>query len=142
MKPNEKFIQLLAKISKAGCVAEPEVMEYSAKKICILCCREVIQELAIGKINSVSIQQELDYHNRLLYWNDVLSIVEKEDTWKPKATPINSVVCPECEGKKELVYSCCTGEPVDNDLMICPTCKEHLGEEPCFTCGGTGIQYV
>lgn len=58
-------------------------------------------------------------------------------------TPIKPVtedriVCPECDGKKELVYSCCTGEPVDNDLMMCPQCMEHLGEEPCNTCSGAG----
>jgi DnaJ-class molecular chaperone len=47
-------------------------------------------------------------------------------------------ICPECNGRKELVYSCCTGDPVFNDEMMCPDCHEHLGEEPCFTCEGKG----
>lgn len=46
--------------------------------------------------------------------------------------------CPECNGKKEMVYSCCTGEAVDNDIMMCPKCHEHLGFEDCQTCEGTG----
>jgi DnaJ-class molecular chaperone len=49
------------------------------------------------------------------------------------------LTCPECNGKKDMVYSCCTGEPVDNDYMLCPVCREHLGEEPCNTCGGDGF---
>lgn len=49
-----------------------------------------------------------------------------------------SVICPECDGKKQMVYSCCTGEPVDSDYMMCPQCLEHLGEEPCITCAGSG----
>lgn len=52
--------------------------------------------------------------------------------------PEGSIICPECEGKKYLVYSCCTGEIVDNDFMMCPRCKEHLGEEDCTTCEGKG----
>ncbi len=50
-------------------------------------------------------------------------------------------VCPECEGKKTMVYSCCTGESVSNDIMMCPICKEHLGEENCWTCSGIGSIY-
>jgi hypothetical protein len=56
-----------------------------------------------------------------------------------KELEIGQIICPECDGKKELVYSCCTGEAVDNDYMLCPICKEHLGEEPCYTCGGVGF---
>lgn len=52
--------------------------------------------------------------------------------------PEGCTLCPECEGAKELVYSCCTGEPVYNESMMCPVCHEHLGEEPCFTCYGLG----
>lgn len=48
------------------------------------------------------------------------------------------VICPECDGRKEMVYSCCTGDPVFNDEMMCPQCMEHLGEEPCYTCEGAG----
>lgn len=52
--------------------------------------------------------------------------------------PEGHELCPECEGAKELVYSCCTGDIVSNDIMMCPVCHEHLGEEPCFTCDGKG----
>jgi hypothetical protein len=52
---------------------------------------------------------------------------------------MNKITCPECNGKKERVYSCCTGEHVDDDAMMCPECHEHLGEEPCFTCNGEGV---
>jgi sarcosine oxidase delta subunit len=48
------------------------------------------------------------------------------------------IICPECNSKKVRVYSCCTGDHVDSDIMVCPVCKEHLGEENCFTCKGEG----
>jgi len=48
------------------------------------------------------------------------------------------VICPECDGEKGRVYSCCTGEHTDNDHMMCPVCREHLGEEDCYTCKGYG----
>lgn len=51
----------------------------------------------------------------------------------------DKIICPECNGYKIRVYSCCTGEHVDNDIMMCPVCHEHLGEEPCYTCDGTGV---
>lgn len=47
--------------------------------------------------------------------------------------------CPDCEGSKVRVYSCCTGEHVDNDYQLCPVCMEHLCEEECETCYGKGI---
>lgn len=28
-----------------------------------------------------------------------------------------------------LVSKCCGAGPVDDDIMICPDCKEHLGDE-------------
>lgn len=46
--------------------------------------------------------------------------------------------CEECKGKGYGVWSCCTGELVANDIMLCPTCYEHLGEEDCWECKGTG----
>lgn len=49
------------------------------------------------------------------------------------------VICPECDGAKQRVYSCCTGEHVENDWMLCPECHEHLGEEDCITCDGKGF---
>lgn len=47
--------------------------------------------------------------------------------------------CPECDGKGELVYDCCSGDIVNEDVMICPICHEHLGEDDCKNCEGTGI---
>lgn len=54
------------------------------------------------------------------------------------SNPTTTQPCPTCNGSGEAVYSCCTGEPVDNDFMICPVCHEHLGEEQCQECKGTG----
>lgn len=48
------------------------------------------------------------------------------------------VECPTCNGSGEAVFSCCTGEVVHDDIMVCPECREHLGEETCEDCGGTG----
>jgi len=47
-------------------------------------------------------------------------------------------VCEDCNGTGQAVYSCCTGDIIYSDLMMCPHCKEHLGEEDCYTCNGTG----
>ena len=52
--------------------------------------------------------------------------------------PTKSSLCPSCNGTGKAVYSCCTGEIVTGDILICPKCKEHLGEEVCQQCGGTG----
>ena len=48
------------------------------------------------------------------------------------------VQCETCNGKGEAVFSCCTGEVVNDDIMMCPSCYEHLGEEECPDCEGTG----
>ena len=48
------------------------------------------------------------------------------------------IECPECQGKGKVAYSCCNQEPVDSDIMMCPICQEHVGEEECYTCGGAG----
>lgn len=55
-----------------------------------------------------------------------------------KEIPEGHEECPTCNGKGEAVISCCTGEVVDDDIMMCPTCKEHLGEETCPDCDGKG----
>jgi DnaJ-class molecular chaperone len=46
--------------------------------------------------------------------------------------------CETCNGSGEAVFSCCTGEVVHDDIMMCPVCHEHLGEEECPDCEGTG----
>lgn len=51
---------------------------------------------------------------------------------------MNIIECPDCNGEKEVYYSCCTGEIERNDYHICPCCKEHLGLETCNTCDGKG----
>jgi len=48
------------------------------------------------------------------------------------------VKCNECNGTGEAVYSCCTGQVITGDILMCPDCHEHLGEEPCQACDGTG----
>lgn len=50
----------------------------------------------------------------------------------------NKIKCESCNGRGWGVWSCCTGEPVDRDIMMCPKCYEHLGEEDCYDCDGTG----
>lgn len=46
--------------------------------------------------------------------------------------------CQECNGTGEAVYSCCTGQVIIGDILMCPKCKEHLGYETCQLCNGTG----
>lgn len=53
--------------------------------------------------------------------------------------PVGMEACPDCDGKGEAYFSCCSGERVDADMPICPQCKEHLGEDECPTCNGTGL---
>ena len=48
------------------------------------------------------------------------------------------VECPTCIGKGEAMFSCCTGEAIFDDSDLCPTCYEHMGEEECIDCHGTG----
>lgn len=50
--------------------------------------------------------------------------------------------CEECEGTGEVYYSCC-GDDIRHQLPendLCPTCKEHCGDEGeiCEECKGTG----
>lgn len=47
--------------------------------------------------------------------------------------------CEACSGKGEGIWSCCTGDRVDEDYAMCPRCHEHLGEEECQECDGTGL---
>jgi hypothetical protein len=47
--------------------------------------------------------------------------------------------CETCNGKGVAMFSCCTGEVVDEDMGLCPSCYEHLGEDTCEDCNGTGI---
>lgn len=56
-------------------------------------------------------------------------------TNQPKFIP-----CDECEGTGKTYYSCCGDDMRGADIDICPTCKEHQGDEgePCDTCNGTG----
>jgi len=51
----------------------------------------------------------------------------------------NVMTCPTCGGSGECFISCCTGEVVNNDLQMCPVCHEHLGEEECPSCHGSGV---
>jgi len=46
--------------------------------------------------------------------------------------------CSACHGKGSGYFSCCSGEIVDEDVAMCPECYEHLGEEECELCDGTG----
>ena len=48
--------------------------------------------------------------------------------------------CQTCNGAGEAVFSCCTGEVVNHDIQMCPECYEHLGEEECYDCNGTGLE--
>jgi DnaJ-class molecular chaperone len=46
--------------------------------------------------------------------------------------------CPTCNGKKEVMISCCTQEVIHDDSDFCPKCFEHMGLEECPDCEGTG----
>lgn len=48
-----------------------------------------------------------------------------------KEIPQGHKECDTCGGKGEAVFSCCSGEVVSDDIMLCPECYEHLGEEEC-----------
>lgn len=48
------------------------------------------------------------------------------------------IQCPTCDGKGEAVISCCTGEVIRDDYQMCPECHEHLGEDTCPDCEGSG----
>lgn len=55
-----------------------------------------------------------------------------------KVIPEGMEQCDECDGTGEACYSCCTGDVITGDYLICPTCKEWLGEEECVLCEGKG----
>jgi DnaJ-class molecular chaperone len=57
---------------------------------------------------------------------------------KTKEIPAGHKECVTCDGEGEAVFSCCSGEVVSDDMMICPECHEHLGEEECTDCDGKG----
>lgn len=43
---------------------------------------------------------------------------------------------------KEVMISCCTEEVIEDDIDLCPKCKEHMGLEPCPDCDGTGVVLI
>ena len=47
------------------------------------------------------------------------------------------ICCESCNSSGEVMYSCCTGDIIEDDMAICPTCYEHLGDEECYDCRGT-----
>lgn len=54
----------------------------------------------------------------------------------------NNTECSNCEGTGEVYFSCC-GDDIRHQLPeddLCPTCKEHCGDESekCEECNGTG----
>lgn len=59
-----------------------------------------------------------------------------------KIIPEGFEECPVCNGKGEAMFSCCTGDRVDEDYGRCPTCKEGLSESECEDCEGTGLVKV
>jgi hypothetical protein len=50
------------------------------------------------------------------------------------------IECSECEGTGKVYYSCCGDDMRGFDIDLCPTCKEHCGDdgEVCESCNGTG----
>jgi len=47
--------------------------------------------------------------------------------------------CPDCKGTGVAAMSdCCSDENVDEDILICPSCKEHCGLMLCDICIGSG----
>lgn len=55
-----------------------------------------------------------------------------------KEIPAGHKECETCNGKGEVMLSCCTGEVVEDDIAMCPKCHEHLGDETCPDCDGEG----
>lgn len=53
---------------------------------------------------------------------------------------MSAIKCKSCNGTGQAYVSCCTQEIVDSDIAMCPVCKEHLGEEDCPDCDGTGYE--
>ena len=58
---------------------------------------------------------------------------------RQKTIPEGYQECPDCHGKGECVRSCCSGDIIVGDILICPQCYEHLGEDICELCEGKGI---
>lgn len=56
-----------------------------------------------------------------------------------KEIPEGFEECPVCDGKGEAYFSCCGGEIVDEDMPLCPGCRDWVGESECEECGGTGL---
>ena len=46
--------------------------------------------------------------------------------------------CPTCRDTGECVTSCCTGDVITDDYVICSVCFEHCGEGECPDCEGSG----
>lgn len=46
--------------------------------------------------------------------------------------------CEACQGTGIAETSNCCDAPYDNDYMICSDCHEHLGDQTCIECDGTG----
>ena len=51
---------------------------------------------------------------------------------------VDKIKCKTCHGSGQVVISCCTQEVINDDIQMCPKCFEHLGEEDCPDCDGTG----
>lgn len=47
--------------------------------------------------------------------------------------------CQDCDGTGKVSLSNCCGADVDDDILICPACKEHCDVSDCDTCDGTGL---
>ena len=39
------------------------------------------------------------------------------------------IKCKECNGTGEIIWSCCGDNLNGSDILICPTCGEHCGDE-------------
>jgi len=55
-------------------------------------------------------------------------------------TKKKTLECGMCEGKGQVLMSCCGYNIHGHDSDLCPDCKEHCGDqtEDCFDCDGTG----
>lgn len=57
---------------------------------------------------------------------------------KLRIIPPGMEECQACDGKGEVMLSCCSQERVDEDYGRCPDCGEGLGEDTCDACNGKG----
>ena len=46
--------------------------------------------------------------------------------------------CPDCQGTGEAETSNCCDAKFDSDIRICSECLDHVGDNECYTCDGTG----